>query len=138
MRVYWRVLRQGVVESTLHFCSHLAPSSDKNNILHAKLLHGNVHIYISVSMLWVRQRDAPPAGMAAVFWGFASSCSIFSSPTSQLDDSTSSFSHVQQWKIRAHGKSRVEPLNWLPTLQWDGCTATRVFQELQMAHLCCN
>lgn len=54
--------RQGVVESMLHICIHLAPCSDKNNILHwggwhAKLLYGNLHIYMSVSIFWERQSE---------------------------------------------------------------------------------
>lgn len=33
---------QGVVESMLHICSHLAPRSDKNNVLHREGLHAKL------------------------------------------------------------------------------------------------
>lgn len=86
--------RQGVVESMLHICSHLAPCSDKkNNILHrgglhAKLLYGNVHIYTSVSIIRMRH----DLQYMLTLWDgsslFGFYISILSSPASQFDDST--------------------------------------------------
>lgn len=82
---------QGVVESMLHICSHLAPRSDKNNVLHreglhAKLLSGNTSVN-TFRMRHYTCNTCWPSGRGAVFWGFTSSCSILSSLTSQFDDS---------------------------------------------------
>lgn len=82
---------QGVVESRLHICSHLAPRSDKNNVLHREGLHAKL-LYGITSVNTFRMRHYTcntcwPSGSGAVFWGFTSSWNILSSLTSQFDDS---------------------------------------------------
>lgn len=73
--------RQGVVESMLHICIRLAPCSDKNNILHwggwhAKLLYGNLHVYMSVSIFWERQSEHDLQNVLTL-WDGSSHCGLY-------------------------------------------------------------